>query len=210
MNIQIKHKFNLSVLFEGEYASIKEAVVDAVSKNADLGGANLGGAYLKGAYLGGAYLGGAYLGGADLRGADLRGANLGGADLGGANLGGADLGGAYLKGANLGGAYLGGAYLGGADLRGAYLKGANLGGAYLKGANLGGEKITKEPIQILGLRWFILITSLYMSVGCERHTHEKWAAFDRLAISKMDSGAWDWWQKHKDLLLAACQQHREE
>ena len=72
--------------------------------------------------------------GANLRGADLRGADLGGADLGGANLGGVNLRDANLGGAYLGGANLRGAYLGGANLRGADLGGANLGGANLRDA----------------------------------------------------------------------------
>ena len=55
MNIQIKH-INGTVLHEGDYVSILEALSKAVK-----GGANLRGA--------------------DLRGADLRGANLRGADL---------------------------------------------------------------------------------------------------------------------------------
>ena len=92
--------------YEKDNNTVKDTVVEAVKRGADLRGADLGGAdlrgadlggaYLRGADLGGAYLRGAYLGGADLRGADLRGAYLGGADLGGADLGGAYLGGAYL------------------------------------------------------------------------------------------------------------------
>ena len=110
--IEIKSVFG-SVLFEFEKENntIKDTLIEAVKR-----GANLRGAYLRGADLRGAYLRGAYL-----RGAYLRGANLVGANLGGAYLVGANLGGAYLRGADLRGAYLDGAYLGGADLRGAYL-----------------------------------------------------------------------------------------
>jgi hypothetical protein len=63
MKIEIKSLAG-SLLFEGDFSSLAEAVVSAVKKGADLGGANL-------------------------RDADLGGANLRGADLGGANLGGA-------------------------------------------------------------------------------------------------------------------------
>jgi uncharacterized protein YjbI with pentapeptide repeats len=63
---QIKSRFNNSVLFECEANSIKECLVEAVSKNANLFGAKLHGADLSGA---------------DLSGADLRDANLFGADL---------------------------------------------------------------------------------------------------------------------------------
>jgi uncharacterized protein YjbI with pentapeptide repeats len=52
--------------------TIKDALIDAASRKADLRGANLYGADLRGA---------------DLRGADLRGANLRGADLYGAKSG---------------------------------------------------------------------------------------------------------------------------
>ena len=100
VKIEIKSIFG-NVLFEfsKENNTIKDTIIEAVKRGADLRGAYLRGADLGGAYLGGAYLGGAYLRGADLRGADLRGADLRGADLGGADLGGADLRGAYLRGA---------------------------------------------------------------------------------------------------------------
>ena len=106
IKIQIKSRYFGSVLFEYEKENntIKDTLIEAVKKGADLTGADLKGAYLKGA--------------------DLKGAYLKGADLTGADLKGADLTGAYLKGA-----YLKGAYLKGADLKGAYLKGADLTGA---------------------------------------------------------------------------------
>ena len=95
VKIEIKSIFG-NVLFEysKENNTIKDTIIEAVKRGADLGGA-------------------------DLRGANLGGANLGGAYLRGANLGGANLGGAYLRGANLRGAYLRGAYLRGANLGGA-------------------------------------------------------------------------------------------
>ena len=97
-----------------------------------------------------------------------------------------------------------------ANLSGANLFGADLFGANLFGANLSGEKITIAPIQIGGLRWGILITPLYLRIGCERHTHEEWGSFNRNKISTMDKGAWDWWKIHKPLLMAACELHRKE
>ena len=68
--IEIK-TFGGSVLWESEKETIREAVVEAVDRGADLEGADLKGAYLEGAYLEGAYLRGAYLVGADLKGADF-------------------------------------------------------------------------------------------------------------------------------------------
>ena len=66
--VQIKSTSG-SLLFEFEGETLKEAVIEAVSKNADLYGADLYGANLRGANLRGV----------DLRGADLYGANLRGA-----------------------------------------------------------------------------------------------------------------------------------
>ena len=61
IKLQIKNRFTGSIIFEYEKEdnTIKETVVEAISKRADLQGANLRGANLRGA---------------DLQGADLRGA----------------------------------------------------------------------------------------------------------------------------------------
>lgn len=85
------------------------------------------------------------------------------------------------------------------------LRDADLLGAYLQG-----EILIIFPVQVLGLRWFVLITPQYMSIGCERHTHEEWANFNRVEISKMDTNAWDWWTVHKDVLLNMCSIHKLE
>ncbi len=79
MKIEIKHRWNASVLFSIETDTFKLAVQAAVGQGADLRGADLKGADLEGADLKGADLKGAYLEGADLKGADLRGAYLKGA-----------------------------------------------------------------------------------------------------------------------------------
>ena len=153
--MKITRVFNDEIIFEDDSNTIKDCVINAVSKGAnlhganlhradlhgaDLNGADLHGADLHGANLHGAYLHDAYLHDAYLRGAYLGDANLSDANLHGAYLHGADLHGADLHGADLHGAYLGGAYLGGADLHGAYLGGANLSDANLHGADLRGAK----------------------------------------------------------------------
>ena len=89
MNIEIKHRWSVAVLFSAEVGSLKLAVELAVKqradlRRADLAGADLTGADLRGAYLTGADLKDAYLTDADLRGAYLTGADLTGADLKGA------------------------------------------------------------------------------------------------------------------------------
>ena len=128
MKIEIKHRHTGSVLFSGEYASLKVAVESAVAAKVNLGGANLVGANLVGASLVGASLDGANLGGASLVGANLVGASLVGASLYRANLGGSNLVGASLVGARLDGASLDGSNLYRASLDGASLVGANLVG----------------------------------------------------------------------------------
>ena len=73
--IKIVKWWNSDVVYESEKETIREAVIEAVEKGANLRDANLGGANLEGA---------------DLRDANLRGANLGDANLGDADLGGAN------------------------------------------------------------------------------------------------------------------------
>ena len=77
------------VIFEDDFETLRETLVNAIMLGVDLSGADLRDAYLSGvdlsgAYLRGASLRGAYLRGADLRGVDLRGAYLSGVDLSGA------------------------------------------------------------------------------------------------------------------------------
>ena len=81
MKFEIKHRFNGSVLFSGEFSSLKLCVEAAVSQGADLRGANLQEADLRGANLREADLREVYLREADLLEVYLRGANLRGADL---------------------------------------------------------------------------------------------------------------------------------
>ena len=172
IKIEINHWLTGSILFsfEKENNTVKETLIEAVGKGADLRGADLQGAYLRGAYLRGADLQGADLQGADLRGADLRGADLQGADLQGADLQGAYLRGAYLRGADLQGAYL----------QGAYLQGAGLQGADLRGALCGEIKIAKMAV-FSGLYtyqvWAIIAEdgSKYIRMGCYSRTAEEWS-----------------------------------
>jgi len=163
------------VIFSAAATVLKDALVEAVEKKADLRSADLYGANLYGAYLRGANL---Y--GADLRGAYLYGANLYGAYLRGANLYGADLRGADLRGANLYGADLRGANLRSADLYGADLRSADLRGAYLRGAD--GEKKKAHSIRIFSssLYPFVVLAVLFedgermVKMGCLEKTLAQW------------------------------------
>ena len=127
-----------------------------------------------------------------------------------AEKGGADLRGADLRGANLDGADLRGAYLRGADLRGADLRGAYLRGADLDGADLDGEKITKNPLSIVGMHYWCLISDSYMRLGCKRFTHQEWSDFNDEEISEMDSKALEFWTQWKAPLLEMCKAHAQK
>ena len=119
--------------------------------------------------------------------ANLYGANLYGASLDGANLRGADLRGANLDGANL--------------------RGASLDGADLRGADLDGEKLTKTPLQLNNLKWFVLISDKYLRIGCQRFTIEEWRNFSDEEIVKMDFAALKFWRKWKVPIMALCDAH---
>ena len=115
---------------------------------------------------------------------------------------------ANLSGANLSGANLSGAYLSGANLSGANLSGANLSGANLSDANLSDAKwrdgitISKTPIQVSGLYWFVTILDAHMQIGCELHPLAEWAAFDDRRIAEMGGrNALRFWRESKDALL---------
>ena len=79
--IEIRHRFNDSVLWFGDAATVKDAIHAAIASRANLSGANLSGANLSGANLSGADLSGATLSRANLSGANLSGADLSGATL---------------------------------------------------------------------------------------------------------------------------------
>ena len=81
MRIQIRHRYNYSVLFECEADSMKIAVKLAIKAKANLSGANLFGANLSRANLYGADLSWADLSWADLSRANLLSADLSRADL---------------------------------------------------------------------------------------------------------------------------------
>jgi hypothetical protein len=203
-NFEIKHRYTDNVLFACEAENMRDAVQQAVNSDANLIGANL-----RGANLIGANLRGANLIGANLIGANFSDANLIGANLIDANLIGANLSGAYLRGANLSDANLRDANFSDANLIGANFSDANLIGANLIGANLRGEILAIAPITICGIYWNVLITESYLTIGCQRHTHEEWKAFDDENIAEMHSKANEFWTANKSWLLGACKSHKK-
>ena len=81
--------------------------------------------------------------------------------------------------------------------------------ANLRGANLDGEKLTKTPLQLNNLKWFVLISDSYLRIGCQRHSISDWEKFKDSEIEKMDSGALDFWKKWKNSILTICKAHSE-
>ena len=89
-----------------------------------------------------------------------------------------------------------------ADLRGAYLS-----GAYLSGASFG-EGVTAEQgvLQLIGLRWDVIIFDAHMRIGCQMHSLYDWASFDDRRIAEMDGvHALRFWRQHKSALLTLAQ-----
>ena len=125
MLIEIKNRWSQNVMYACEAENMRGAVLEAVSKRANLRGADLSSAYLRGA---------------DLSGADLRGAYLSGANLSSADLSSADLSGAYLRGADLRGA----------DLRGAYLRDEKIAIAPISILNLYWDVLISESYLVIG------------------------------------------------------------
>jgi len=133
------------------------------------------------------------------------------ANLTDANLAGADLADAYLAGAYLADAYLARANLTDAYLARANLTDANLTDANLARANLAGAKwrdgivISKQPIQIYGLRYTVTILDAHMQIGCELHRLCDWESFDDARINEMDGrDALRFWLAHEDGLLSVA------
>ena len=83
-------------------------------------------------------------------------------------------------------------------------------GANLYGANLYGEKLTKTPVQILGLNWWICITEKHIQIGCQIHKAEEWFKFDNDKIKSMHPDAQAWWSAYKPIIKALWEAHCQE
>ena len=139
---------------------------------------------------------------ADLRSADLRYADLRYADLRYADLRYADLRYATLRSATLRSANLSSANLFSADLSSSDLSSADLSSADLRSADLSyaaGEMRYVKSLQCE--KYYISYTATTLNIGCQSHTILEWQNFDDDAISKMDDGALEWWQKWKPILM---------
>ena len=84
---------------------------------------------------------------------------------------------------------------------------ANLSGANLRGASFG-EGVTAEQgvLQLIGLRWDVIIFDAHMRIGCQMHPLSDWASFDDRRIAEMDGvHALRFWRQHKSALLTLAQ-----
>ena len=80
---------------------------------------------------------------------------------------------------------------------------ANLSDAYLRDASFG-EGVTAEQgvLQLIGLRWDVIIFDAHMRIGCQMHPLSDWASFDDRRIAEMDGvHALRFWRQHKSALL---------
>jgi hypothetical protein len=151
--IEIKNRWDGTVIYAGKYANIGEAVRAAVAKrvslrnsdlsNSDLRDSDLRNSDLRGSDLRNSDLSGSDLSGSDLRGSDLRGSDLRNSDLRVSDLRGSDLRVSDLSGSDLRNSDLRNSDLSGSDLRNSDLRGSDLSGSLLRGCkNLNAYSVT--------------------------------------------------------------------
>ena len=90
------------------------------------------------------------------------------------------------------------------------LKAALSSDANLRDANLYGDKLTKTPLFLYNLTWDVTITTTFLRIGCQVHLISDWASFSDDHISKMSSGALDFWRKYKPAIMALCEAHKAD
>ena len=109
---------------------------------------------------------------------------------------------AVEKGVDLRGAKLRGADLSDCDLTWVNFTRAKLRGANLIGADLGGAiGNMKEIMSIKCGRYSVVWTDNVLQIGWEQHPISEWKNFSDKDISRMDSGALEWWKKWKDYIF---------
>jgi len=144
---------------------------------------------------------------ADLRHANLRSADLNSADLSYADLSYADLRYANLRSADLSYANLRYANLRSADLSYANLRSADLSYADLRYADLSSADLryaVGNTTQIKSLqceKYNIVYTHNMLYIGCKSYLIEEWENFTDSKISKMDTGALEWWKVWKQIIM---------
>ena len=84
-----------------------------------------------------------------------------------------------------------------ADLYGADLTDVDLADANL--TNLLGNMKHIKTLQTD--KYLVSYTTKVLQIGCKNRSIEEWKNFDDKTISKMDSGALEWWAKWKPIIM---------
>ena len=80
-------------------------------------------------------------------------------------------------------------------------------GANLSRVEYNREKLDKIPIQVLGLKYQILITKEQIKIGCELHKSSEWEKFKDSRIKLMDKEALEWWKANKKIIMGLHKNH---
>jgi hypothetical protein len=66
-------------------------------------------------------------------------------------------------------------------------------------------------MQIIGLKYFILITIEQIKIGCEHHKIEEWKKYDDKTILKMDGKeGLKWWKENRKFIFECHKKHCED
>ena len=65
----------------------------------------------------------------------------------------------------------------------------------------GNAEVTKLCITVRTRKYYCTILDTHMVIGCKNYTFSEWKNFDDETISKMDSGASEWWTQWKPILF---------
>ena len=65
----------------------------------------------------------------------------------------------------------------------------------------GNAKVAKLCITVRTSKYYCTISDTHIAIGCRNYTFSEWKNFDDETISKMDSGALEWWTQWKPILF---------
>ena len=159
MKIQIKHRYDGSILFEHECENntIKNTLMQGIKAKANLRGCDL-----------------SY---SNLSGCDLRNSNLRGCDLSNSDLSDSNLSNSNLRGCDLSYSNLSGCDLRNSNLRGCDLRNSNLSDSNLRGCDLSNSDLSGCAIPIFSKWTVTIINNEIIKIGCKSKTIEDWDLF---------------------------------
>ena len=96
------------------------------------------------------------------------------------------------------------------NLSSADLYSANLSSANLSSAKYGyGVPLENKPVQLDSNKYYVLIMDTHIKIGCKLYKHTEWESFTDAEISKMDSGALEWWNEWRGMILSLSLGHQQ-